>query len=31
VLAYKTKIDNARLKTLAELAEQAQKLKMGYE
>ncbi len=31
VLAYKTKIDEARLKTLAELSEQAQKLKMGYE
>ncbi len=31
VLAYKTKIDDARLKTLAELSEQAQKLKMGYE
>lgn len=31
VLAYKTRIDEARLKTLAELSEQAQKLKMGYE
>ena len=31
VLAYKAKIDEARLKTLAELSEQAQKLKMGYE
>jgi excisionase family DNA binding protein len=31
VLVYKTKIDDARLKTLAELSEQAQKLKMGYE
>ncbi len=31
VLAYKIKIDDARLKTLAELSEQAQKLKMGYE
>ena len=31
VLAYKAKIDEERLKTLAELSEQAQKLKMGYE
>ena len=31
VLAYKTTIDEARLKTLAELSEQAQKLKMGYD
>ncbi|MBS0351425.1 MAG: helix-turn-helix domain-containing protein [Proteobacteria bacterium] len=31
VLAYKVKIDEERLKTLAELSEQAQKLKMGYE
>lgn len=31
VLAYKSEIDEARLKTLAELSEQAQKLKMGYE
>ena len=31
VLAYKARIDEARLKTLAELSEQAQKLKMGYE
>ena len=31
VLAHKIKIDDARLKTLAELSEQAQKLKMGYE
>ena len=31
VLAYKAKIDEARLKNLAELSEQAQKLKMGYE
>jgi len=30
-LAYKAKIDEARLKMLAELSEQAQKLKMGYE
>ena len=30
VLAYKAKIDEERLKTLAELSEQAQKLKMGY-
>jgi len=30
VLAYKTKIDEARLKTLAELAEETQKL-IGYE
>jgi excisionase family DNA binding protein len=31
ITAYKTKIDEARLETLAELSEQAQKLKMGYE
>jgi excisionase family DNA binding protein len=31
VMTYKTKIDAARLKTLVELSEQAQKLKMGYE
>jgi excisionase family DNA binding protein len=31
LLNYKAKIDEDRLKTLAELSEQAQKLKMGYE
>lgn len=31
ILEYKTKIDNARLKVLEKLSEQAQKLKMGYE
>ena len=31
LLSYKAKIDADRLKTLAELSEQAQKLKMGYE
>ncbi len=30
VLAYKTKIDDARLATLQELAAQAQELGMGY-
>ena len=31
IMIYKTKIDEARLKALSELSEQAQKLKMGYE
>lgn len=31
VLNYKAKADEARLKTLEELSEQAQKLRMGYE
>jgi excisionase family DNA binding protein len=31
VLQYKTNIDNERLKTLEELAKQAQDLKMGYD
>ncbi len=31
VLAYKTSIDNQRLKTLETLSKQAQHLKMGYE
>ncbi len=31
IMAYKTTVDEARLKTLAELSKQAQKLKMGYE
>ncbi|MFI4936893.1 MAG: excisionase family DNA-binding protein [Candidatus Berkiellales bacterium] len=31
VLAYKVKEDEARFKVLAELTEQAQKLKMGYD
>ena len=30
ILDYKTKIDNARMKTLQELSEQAQKFRMGY-
>jgi excisionase family DNA binding protein len=31
VLAYKMKIDEARLKTLSELTDESQKLAMGYE